>query len=336
MADPRIMLTFDYELFLGRRSGSAEKCIIAPTREILKRIRAHGATALFFVDATYLARIEASDAQTYARVASQIEEMVGAGCEVGFHLHPHWLDAEKVDADAWSLENTRKYRLHALEEDELRCVFRDSFASLERAVRRASGSYRINTFRAGGWCLQPFTTLRSSFEELGIEFDFSVTPGFYKSNLPAHFYDYRSAPKDRAVWRFTDDPCVPQSDGKFVEVPVTAFRATLVSLVLNKLRLRGQATFGDGQGVGGGHVLDLVSKVLAAKGLRQLTLDMCSRELLETSLRKTEGRAVRVFASHPKILSANALDHLDLLLSSCQTVRTDAILDCASADRVTS
>jgi hypothetical protein len=325
MADPRIMLTFDYELFLGRHSGSAEKCIIVPTREILKRVQAHDATALFFVDATYLARIEASDAQAYAMVASQIEEMLESGCEVGFHLHPHWLDAVQVDAGGWSLENTRKYRLHALEQGELSRVFCDSFASLERVVRRVSSSCRINTFRAGGWCLQPFTTLRSSFEELGIEYDFSVTPGFYKNNLPAHFYDYRQAPKDSVVWRFTDDPCVPQSDGKFVEVPVTAFRATLPSLVLNKLRLRGQSIYGDGQGVGGASLRDLASKMFAAEGVRQLTLDMCSRELLEISLRKTEGRNLRVFASHPKIMSASAIDNLELLLQRFQTVRLDEL-----------
>lgn len=325
MANPRIMLTFDYELFLGGRSGTAEKCIITPTREILKRIRAHGATALFFVDATYLALLESSDAQTYASITSQIEEMVGAGCEVGFHLHPHWLDAEKVDAGAWSLENTHKYRLHALEEDELRRVFRESFASLNRAVGRASSSYRINTFRAGGWCLQPFAALRNSFEELGIEYDFSVTPGFYKNNLPAHFYDYRHAPKDREVWRFTDDPCVPQNDGSFIEVPVTAFRATLSSLVLNKLRLRGQCIFGDGFGVGGARLSDLAGKMLTGDGLRQLTLDMCSRELLESSLRKTEGCALRVFASHPKIMSHSSIDNLELLLQRFKTVRTNEL-----------
>jgi hypothetical protein len=261
-------------------------------------------------------------------VAGQIEEMLESGCEVGFDLHPHWLDAEKVDADGWSLENTRNYRLHALEEGELRHLFRDSFASLERVVRRVSSAHRINTFRAGGWCLQPFTTLRSSFEELGIEYDFSVTPGFYKNNLPAHFYDYREAPKDIAVWRFTDDPCVPQIDGRFVEVPVTAFRATLPSLVLNKLRLRGQSIYGDGQGVGGASLRELVGKMFVTKGLRQLTLDMCSRELLETSLRKTEGRALRVFASHPKILSASAIDNLELLLQRFQTVRTDELTVC--------
>lgn len=326
MPDRKIALTFDYELFLGRNSGSVENCLIAPTREILALIRQHSATALFFVDATYLSRIEASDKQSYAKVAAQIEEMIGSGCEVGFHLHPHWLDAVRAGGDSWSLENVSRYRLHALDAVELRRVFGESLASLARAVSRADGSYKINTFRAGGWCLQPFSALRNLFEEFGIEYDFSVTLGFYKNSLPAHFYDYRSAPKDRSAWRFTDDPCVPRDGGKFVEVPVTAFKATLASLVANNLRIRGQKIFGDGQGVGGGRLLELTRKVFAAERIRQLTLDMCSRELLEKSLSNTAGFAVRVFASHPKIFSPTSLENLDLLLSRYKTLRSDEIL----------
>lgn len=326
MADQKIVLTFDYELFLGRNSGSVENCLIAPTREILRLIRQHSATALFFVDATYLSKIETSDRQAYARVGGQIEEMIGAGCEVGFHLHPHWLDAVKVGADAWSLENASNYRLHALDAVELRRVFGESLASLARAVGRADRSYRINTFRAGGWCLQPFSNLRNSFEEFGIECDFSVTPGLYKNSLPAHFYDYRNAPKDRVAWRFTDDPCVPQGGGKFVEVPVTAFQPSLASLVANNLRIRGQRIFGDGQGVGGGRLRELARKVFAMERIRQLTLDMCSREMLEKSLSNTAGQAVRVFASHPKIFSQTSLDNLDFLLHRYRTLRSDEIL----------
>lgn len=327
MVDQKLVLTFDYELFLGRNSGSVENCLIMPTREILTRLRQHSATAIFFVDATYLSKIEASDRQSYVKVAGQIEEMIGAGCEVGFHLHPHWLDAEKVGAEAWSLENVSKYRLHALGEGELHRVFDRSMESLAKAVTRADRSYRINTFRAGGWCLQPFSNLRKLFEEFGVECDFSVTPGLYKDSLPAHFYDYRSAPKDRVAWRFTDDPCVPRDDGRFVEVPVTAFKATLMGLVANHLRIRRERIFGDGQGLGeDGRLRELVRKAFSAERLRQLTLDMCSREMLEKSLRETAGRSVRIFASHPKIFSHASLDNLDFLLRQHKTLRSTEIL----------
>jgi hypothetical protein len=326
LSDEKIVLTFDYELFLGRNSGSVENCLIAPTKEILHRIREHAATALFFVDATYLHLIETSDKQAYAKVSGQIHEMIDSGCEVGLHLHPHWLDATKIEAGAWSLENVDRYRLHTLEAAELRQVFSESLESLGRAVGRANSSYRITTFRAGGWCLQPFSNLENLFQEFGIEYDFSVTPGLYKNSLPGHFYDYRNAPQDRITWRFTDDPCVPMSDGMFVEVPVTAFKASLGSLIINNRRICGQKISGDGKGVNRGRLRELASKLFAAENLRQLTLDMCSRELLETSLRRTSGRSLRVFASHPKIFSAVSLGNLDFLLQRYSTVQVREIL----------
>lgn len=328
MPGEEILLTFDYELFLGRSSGSVEKCLIAPTREILKLIRQYRGTAIFFVDATYLLKIEESDKQTYALITSQIEEMVNSGCEVGLHLHPHWLDAVKLGADSWSLENMSNYRLHALDEGQLRWVFGASLDSLTRAAQRADNSYRVNTFRAGGWCLQPFSMLKSSFEAHGIEYDFSVTAGLYKNSLPGHFYDYREAPKDKAVWRFTDDPCVPEKNGKFVEVPVTAFKPTLLNLVLNKYSIRQERIFGDGQGVGGGkrHKRELLAKALAFEKNRQLTLDMTSSAMLKDSLRQTRGCSLRVFASHPKILSHGSLLNLEYLLERYKPLQAKELL----------
>lgn len=326
MAEQHIALTFDYELFLGKQSGTVDNCLAAPTLEILKRIRRHSATALFFVDTSYLDKVQTHDKAAYAKVCKQIEEIVDSGCEVGFHLHPHWLDAVGNGTDTWTLENISRYRLHALDAAERHALFGESLAHLTRIVARADSGYRINTFRAGGWCLQPFPDLRQSFEDFGIEYDFSVTPGFYKNEPPAHLYDYRNAPRNLCAWRFGDDPCVPQENGKFVEIPVTAFKASLISLVANNLRIRGERIFGDGQGVGGSRMQALMRRAFSSERIRQLTLDMCSRELLEHSLRRTSGHAVRVFASHPKMFTRTSLDNLDLLLNRYQTLRSDEIM----------
>ena len=53
-----ILLTFDYELFLGKRSGSAQKCMIEPTNELLKILLKNNAKAIFFIDTTYLDQLE--------------------------------------------------------------------------------------------------------------------------------------------------------------------------------------------------------------------------------------------------------------------------------------
>jgi hypothetical protein len=318
LADEKIILTFDYELFLGHHSGSVDNCMIRPTREILKRLRAHGATALFFVDATYLCRIESSDPQSFARVAGQIGEMLDAGCEVGLHLHPHWLDALQGADGTWCLDDISRYRLHTLNPKALAEVFGESLACLRRVVAGAS----ISTFRAGGWCLQPFGPLLPLFREHGMAYDFSVTPGLYKDALPGHFYDYRPAPGSLPAWRFNDDPCIAEATGEFIEVPVSAYKAPRTSLIANNLRIRSQTLFGDGRGVSKGRVRELLAKIWATESTRQLTLDMSSRPLLQQSLRLTSGNPLRVFASHPKMFSEISLNNLDWLLQRYTTVRS--------------
>ena len=113
----------------------------------------------------------------------------------------------------------------------------------------------------------------------------------------------------------------------FVEVPVTAFNASLASLLVNKHRIRGQKIFGDGQGVSRGRLREIAGKLFAAESLRQLTLDMCSQELLKMSLTRTSGCALRVFASHPKTFSSVSLGGLDFLLERYATVRTGDVLN---------
>lgn len=321
MAVDRILHTFDHELFLGPYSGSVERCMIEPGNRIIELFRKHSATAIFFVDSTYLTRVEKDDPAAYAKVSDQIGAILDAGCEIGLHLHPHWLDAVASSCQGWCLEDVSRYRLHALDNETLAHVFATSLESLTRAAKRAGQAASITTFRAGGWSLQPFDRLGELFRKYGIAMDFSVTPGFHKVRLPAHFYDYRQAPKDRAVWKFSTDPCRPDPGGDLVEVPVTAFRPALPALVRNHLAIRrGGPVYGDGRGVVRGRFRELAGKVLAAGAIRQLTLDMCSRPMLNASLAATAERTIRSFASHPKIMTAEALENLDFLLQNHRTV----------------
>ena len=64
-----LLLTFDYELFLGEKSGSVDRCLIEPTNELMRvfdkyRIK----NAIFFVDTTHLLRLqEMSEKHNLAR-----------------------------------------------------------------------------------------------------------------------------------------------------------------------------------------------------------------------------------------------------------------------------
>ena len=58
MNTKNLLITFDYELFLGRRSGRPLDCILQPTQLLLDKLKLYGAKAVFFVDATYLCRLK--------------------------------------------------------------------------------------------------------------------------------------------------------------------------------------------------------------------------------------------------------------------------------------
>src|SRR5882757_1817531 len=95
-----LLLTFDYELFLGKSSGSVQECMKQPTKLLQKVLSRHGVTAIFFVDTTYLLTVE-KNAKKYAvcredleAVSKQVQELIMDGHYVFPHIHPHWLDAE--------------------------------------------------------------------------------------------------------------------------------------------------------------------------------------------------------------------------------------------------
>ena len=46
----KIAITWDYELFFGEQSGSAQKCMLEPGNRLLEIAQKNGAKFTFFVD----------------------------------------------------------------------------------------------------------------------------------------------------------------------------------------------------------------------------------------------------------------------------------------------
>lgn len=53
-----LLITFDFELFLGSKSGSVENCLIIPTIEIMRLSKKYNFKTIFFVDTLYLHRLK--------------------------------------------------------------------------------------------------------------------------------------------------------------------------------------------------------------------------------------------------------------------------------------
>lgn len=307
-----ILLTFDYELFLGRKSGTPTKCLIEPTRKLLDVLERQGIKAAFFIDVLYYARLlecKATDKDATA-VRTQLKEIVQQGSSLELHLHPQWLDAQ-YEAGQWSFPTYDSFRLHQLAEQDIVSLFVSGKALLEEIARESDPDYRVTAFRAGGFCIQPFRSVLSAFAQSGISIDSSVAPGTMMQT-DTHAFNFMHAPNVSA-YRFTDDPTRQKSDGPFVEVPIATYRkgvaAKIARKVTSKLWPSRFRCAGDGYGID--HAVPWWRKLSASQ--RMLTLD---GEMLPHELAKQVQACPRdlvTIISHPKSLSSVSLQCLDVL-----------------------
>lgn len=212
-----IRLTLDYELFLGDKTGTVEKCLIEPMEALRSVLNKNGIKITLFVDAAYLLRIRNLSNipelnNDYGTVCSYLEELSRDGHELQFHFHPQWLYSNYKES-AWSMDLDH-YKLSDVEEDYLQ----ESFSEALGIVRSVSRN-EVNAYRAGGYSIQTYKNVSALFKKNGIKIDSSVMPGGVVLE-EKHYYDFRKAPK-KSSWKFSTDVIKEDITGSFIEVPIT-------------------------------------------------------------------------------------------------------------------
>ncbi len=214
---PILILSQDYELFF-QKSGTVEKCLFEPCDALLKFAASHGVRFTFFVDAGMLlamqrhADSEPKLAQMLSKVQRHIASLASAGHEIALHVHPHWEDTRWIN-DQWVFAGTR-YQLREFQGDEVVRIFREYSECLAGLSGRRPSSYR-----AGGFCVEPFSVLAPALTDVGIFTDSSVVPGATLRD-PDKGFDFGGSP-DRDWWRFESSPAQATTDGCFLEIPIT-------------------------------------------------------------------------------------------------------------------
>lgn len=314
----RILLTFDYELFFGARTGSAQRCLVEPSDALLDLARARKVPLVFFVDAAYIAALDRERKahravqDDYDSVCRQVERIARAGHEVQLHIHPHWEDCRWVD-DAWHMD-TRRYRLHDFTDPEIAALVQ-SYVTLLRTVAGAEHAY---VYRAGGWMIQPFDRLRSSLLDAGVRMDSTVFHGGRETGVERAF-DFCSAPR-YGHWRFDRDPCTPDPDGHFVEIPTASLSVGPIfywRLALHRKFGGARAkSFGDGSPIEPGRG-DMLRKLLHATHT-VVSMDGYKSALLEQAYRQYAAARADEFVAigHPKSMSPFSLQRLDAFLDT--------------------
>lgn len=321
---PILVLSQDYELFF-QVSGTIEKCLFEPCDALLKFAGVHGVKFTFFVDAGMLmamqrhAPSEPAMARMLSKVRRHIESLAAAGHEIALHVHPHWEDTRWIN-DQWVFSGTR-YQLREFQGDDVARIFKE----YSECLATLSGE-RPASYRAGGFCVEPFSALAPVLAEIGIFVDSSVVPGATLGD-PDKGFNFGNSP-DRDWWRFDASPMQATTDGRFLEIPITPQKLPAF-YYWGRLaeRLTGNIVsqkFGDGTSKAIGRA-EILRRLVGRSRIAELSIDdpkalhlMADRNL------KTE-RGMWHLMGHPKLLSPRSLRILAQFMLETDISRSETI-----------
>ncbi|MBP8042504.1 MAG: hypothetical protein KAZ36_11420 [Bacteroidales bacterium] len=325
-----ILLTFDYELFLGKRSGTVDNCLIRPTKRVLEILKANNAKAIFFIDTTYLYRLEKLSktnslaAQDFNKIKEQLVQMAKEGHYLFHHIHPHWLDAVYIEnISQWDLSEINRFTIHALSDPEKEILFKYSDDFLTEIYNKAQSANKCNGFRAGGLYIEPFNCFKLFFEKYGIHFEFSVVPGEKKSGEKL-YYDFSKCPSDKP-YSFDNNLNIETVNGKFREYPITKVQISGFTKIFNGIYYRvtkrclKNQIFGDGLSVASSMRNtdnDQSEKKLLAFETA-ISIEMLTSPLLSLYKNTIRQKHYIHFLSHPKLQSETSIRTMDRLLRFC-------------------
>ncbi len=319
-----VLFTFDYELFFGTDTGSVEKCMIEPTNALLQLGKTHNVGMTFFVDVGYLLKLEeyAPDhpklQADLVKVKNQVDEMISLGCSVQLHIHPHW-EKSSYDGQKWQIVTDNCYKLDDFSDAEIEQIVKRYYLYLQQLTNQT-----VHSYRAGGWCIQPFSRLHKVFSELNLRIDSSVFPGG-KFQSPHYDFDFTSVPVYSQAYRFETDVCVAEPNGKFTEYPIASWKYS--PLFYWKLYILGRLQPAKHKMIGDGSFLAQPGRkksVLTSATWNHVSTDGYYAGMLNRQATAYQLRGVEHFVviGHPKGLTVYALEQLERFLETTRNKYT--------------
>ena len=309
-----IYLTYDYELFFGEKTGTVDKCIIEQTNSLLQIAQKYNIQMTFFVDVGFLIQLEKWSEKHSSllidlnKIKDQIQSIIQLNSKVQLHIHPHWEDA--IWENGWKFDLNR-YKLADFNETEVEQIFDNYLSSLQNWNKE-----KIVSYRAGGWCIQPFNKLKSSFLKHQLRIESSIFQGGKNTTLPYN-YDFTNAPQ-KEKWFFENHECEEVEKGIFLEIPIASKTYSPLFFwklfVLGRLFPKNHKSIGNGSPAkGGGSKKDFLTKFnhlcVSADGYFVTEIEKAIRDA------EKNGRESIVIIGHPKACTLFSLNYLDKLIA---------------------
>lgn len=326
-----LLLTFDYELFLGKRSGTVSRCMIEPTKHIQKLLKRYNCRAVFFIDTTFLMTLKSKIQFKACRedldlIFTQLQSLYKDGHYLYHHIHPHWFDAIYLpELNQWDLSDKHRFSITGLPHEEVETLFQQSTKVLQEIIYPVDANYKPEGFRAGGLYFQPFGSMKNTFIKYGIKYDFSVLRGMV--NIQDGFYfDYTKHP-EKYIYRFDQDLTREKIDGPFYEFSIGTLKLKGTQKLINSIEYRlnkgntNRKIFGDGLPSGNHLGFKTNKKAALTEKIRNklVTQETYSLELVTSLKIKSYLQALKCegylqIISHPKLISEYTLEMFNKFL----------------------
>ena len=327
MKKKKIILSYDYELFFGDRSGTVQKSLIEPTNQLLDVMDSVGFKGNFFVDwqmIKYLS-LEKDERcqQDHFAIVNQLKDMVRRGHRIELHIHPHWVDAKYNGDGTWNFDEFRHYSLNSFSKEEITEMFVEGTNLLESIAREVVPDYKIIAVRAGGWAVQPFEKLKEGFYKAGIKVDSSTSEYLYDFTDKCGFEKFNSYD----LFRFNVDPTIIEVDGEFIEVPIsTYFRG-----IIHKICYQYGKIFDKYECHTDGTHLRKVKRILpntenkaVKSNLMLLSLSQLPALSVAYSILRAPHNIVCII-DHPKDLTSSTISGITLISKICDSINYNDI-----------
>lgn len=317
----QVILTFDYELFFGTSTGSVQKCMIEPSDRLLSIARKHQVPMVFFVDVGFLIKLTEYKDQypnlekDFLQIETQLKEMQALNCEIQLHIHPHW-EKSVYDGEKWIVVTDGCYKLSDFPDAEAESIVR----KYHRFLTDLTGT-KVTTYRAGGWCIQPFKQIEKVFRELEIEKDSTVFPGG-KFESGQYQFDFTNVPPFGNPYRFQSDVTKPDKTGYFIEIPISSWEFS--PFFYWRLYILGRLNPTDHKMIGDGSFLAQPGRkksVLLNKTWNHVSSDGYYASQLEKQAKYYVSKNVQTFVviGHPKGMTNYSLKQLESFVSKTKT-----------------
>lgn len=323
-------ITLDYELGMGRYTGTPEKCLIEPMKHLEEMVDKYGVKMNVFVDAAYLIQLRKLKENypqlqvDYETISNHIKQLDAAGHAIQLHLHPQWIYSD-YDGGRWRLDMDH-YKLSDMPIEEQKKLIIEGTELLNSLTTKP-----VKAFRAGGYSIENFSQLYDTFLFVGIEIDSSVFRG-NKAKGKFNNFDYRKVPL-KTSWRFLRSIKEEDNSGQMIEYPISTIVVQAIRYLINKHSnhhihdniSESRIKWGDGKPIGApvGRIKQIIRKIemlLGEKAIRASIEESVNLEKVYHYSRKHYQGEDFVIIGHPKAISQYNIAVLERFIQNHQEV----------------